>query len=113
MYFLILITVIEPTAVHTSCVCEVFQSAYPANHSTETALIRVYNDIVLSIDSHKSVVLVLLDLSAAFHTVDIFSCSQGYQPALAFDALNWFYSYLSNRTQFVTIQGVSSHVNDY
>jgi len=47
------------------------------NHSTETALIRVYNEIALSIDSRKSVVLVLLERSAAFDTVDHFSCSQG------------------------------------
>ena len=50
--------------------CEVFQSAYRAHHSTETALLRVYNDIAMSIDNQKSVVLVLLDLSAAFDTVD-------------------------------------------
>ena len=50
--------------------CEVFQSAYRAYHSTETALLRVYNDIAVSIDNQKSFVLVLLDLSAAFDTVD-------------------------------------------
>ena len=50
--------------------CEVFQSAYRAHHSTETALLRVYNEVAMSIDNQKSVVLVLLDLSAAFNTVD-------------------------------------------
>ena len=44
--------------------CAVFQSAYRAH------LRRVYNDNAMSIDNQKSVVLVLLDLSAAFHTVD-------------------------------------------
>ena len=58
--------------IDSNGLCEVFQSAYRTNHSTETALIRVYNDIALSIDSRKSVVLVLLDLSAAFDTVDHF-----------------------------------------
>ena len=58
--------------IDSNGLCEVFQSPYRANHSTETALIRVYNDIALSIDSRKSVILVLLDLSAAFDTVDHF-----------------------------------------
>jgi len=51
---------------------EVFQSAYRTNHSMETTLIMVYNDTALSIDNQKSVVLVLLDLSAVFDTVDQF-----------------------------------------
>ena len=50
--------------------CEVFQSEYRKNHSTETTLIRVYSDIATAIDKRRSVILVLLDLSAAFHTVD-------------------------------------------
>ena len=49
---------------------EVFQSAYKKLHSTETALLRVQNDILRPIDSRRSVLLVLLDLSAAFDTVD-------------------------------------------
>ena len=49
---------------------EPFQSAYKRNHSTETALIRVYNDIATAIDQQNSVILLLLDLSAAFDTVD-------------------------------------------
>ena len=49
---------------------EVFQSAYEKLHSTETALLRVQNDILRAIDSRRSVLLVLLDLSAAFDTVD-------------------------------------------
>ena len=51
---------------------EVFQSAYKKLHSTETTLLRVQNDILRAIDSSRSVLLVLLDLSAAFDTVDHF-----------------------------------------
>ena len=43
-----------------------FQSAYKTGHSCETALLRVYNDIVTTIGA----MLVLLDLSAAFDTID-------------------------------------------
>ena len=45
------------------------QSAYRKHHSTETALLCVQNDIVQAIDGKKSVILVLLDLSAAFDTI--------------------------------------------
>ena len=37
---------------------------------SETALLRVYNDVMLCIDQGKGCILVLLDLSAAFDTVD-------------------------------------------
>ena len=47
-----------------------FQSAYKAGHSCETALLIVYNDIVTTIGRGNGVMLVLLDLSAAFDTID-------------------------------------------
>ena len=46
-----------------------FQSAYRQHHSTETALLRVMNDILLKVNSQHITLLVLLDLSAAFDTV--------------------------------------------
>ena len=49
---------------------ENFQSAYKAHHSTETALLRVYNDVMFNIDRGNGTLLVLLDLSAAFDTID-------------------------------------------
>jgi len=48
---------------------EPLQSAYRMTHSTETALLKVKNDIMASIHNQKGVFLVLLDLSAAFDTV--------------------------------------------
>ena len=48
-----------------------YQSAYRKGHSTETALMQVHNDIVSAVDKKGSgVCLILLDLSAAFDTVD-------------------------------------------
>ena len=48
---------------------EKFQSAYKPNHSRETALTRIQNDLLMALDNKRGVVLVLLDLSAAFDTV--------------------------------------------
>ena len=49
---------------------EIFQSAYRQLHSTETALLRLQNDILQAVDSEGGVILVPLDLSAAFDTID-------------------------------------------
>ena len=46
------------------------QSAHREHHSTETALLKVKNDILMNMDMVHVTLLVLLDLSAAFDTVD-------------------------------------------
>ena len=56
--------------VMTNQLDETFQSAQRKFHSTETALLRVQNDIVCPLDQNKSDISLLLDLSAAFDTVD-------------------------------------------
>ena len=92
---------------------EKFQSAYRKQHSTESALLRVYNDIVCSIDNRKSVVLVLLDLSAAFDTIDQPTLLERLEKrcGITGTALKWFESYLSGRTQCVTINSTQSAPN--
>ena len=47
-----------------------YQSAYRKFHSTETALLKIHNDILSSMDDGKVTALTLLDLSAAFNTID-------------------------------------------
>ena len=49
---------------------EALQSAYRRSHSTETALLKVQSDIIESLDSGCVTVLVMLDLSAVFDTLD-------------------------------------------
>ena len=46
------------------------QSAYRKYHSTETALIRVHNDLLKAVSEKGGAILLLLDLSAAFDTID-------------------------------------------
>ena len=58
----------EHAAAH--CLFPVYQSAYRPRHSTETAVVHVLDEIFRAVDSGKVCALVLLDLSAAFDTVD-------------------------------------------
>ena len=46
------------------------QSAYKKHHSSETLLIRISNDLLIASDKNSATILILLDLSAAFDTVD-------------------------------------------
>ena len=89
---------------------EVFQSAYRHLHSTETALLRVHNDILQAVDTHGGAILVLLDLSAAFDTIDHNKFLHILEHAFGVkgDTLKWFQSYLSDRTQSVVINKESS-----
>ena len=82
-----------------------FQSAYRENHSTETALLKVNSDIMNALNSKKDVILVMLDLSAAFDTLDhsILLHRLQYRFGVNGTALHWFKSYLSDRTQSISI----------
>ena len=93
---------------------ELYQSAYKQFHSCETALIRVQNDILREIDGNSAVVLLLLDLSAAFDTVDhaILLQRMSSKFGIKGDALNWFRAYLSERSQVVYINGTTSDSYD-
>ena len=86
------------------------QSAYRPGHSTETALLKVVNDLLLSLDEGKLSVLTLLDLSAAFDTIDhtILLSRLEHVFGISGSALNWFSSYLLNRTQIVSVQNTNS-----
>ncbi len=89
---------------------EELQSAYKAQHSTETALLRVQHDIAGSMGESKAVVLVLLDLSSAFDTIDCAMLLETMNKRLGISgtALKWFESYMSNRTQRVVIGSETS-----
>ena len=89
---------------------ELNQSAYRKLHNTETALLKIFNDLLMSADDKKVSILVLLDLSAAFDTLDhsILLDRLNTTFGLSGTVLEWFKSYLINRTQSVIIDDVTS-----
>ena len=76
------------------------QSAYQAYHSTETAVTKVLADILLTLDKGDIAMLTLLDLSAAFDTVDHAILLRRIEVScgLGGAVLSWFRSYLDGRT---------------
>ena len=93
---------------------ERLQSAHKAHHSTETALLTITNDILLSLDRRDNVFLLLLDLSAAFDTVNHSLLLSRLKKSFGITGtvLQWFYSYLSARSQCFEINDTKSSVRD-
>ena len=82
-----------------------------AGHSCETALFRVYNDIVTDIGRGNGAMLVLLDLSADFGTInhDNLFCILEKYVGICENTLKLIKSYFSNRTQHVQIDNVLTY----
>ena len=86
------------------------QSAYRKHHSTETALLKVLSDTFLAADAGSVTLLGLLDLSAAFDTVDHYILLRRLHHSFGFNdvVLSWITSFLDSRTQQVEYRGVKS-----
>ncbi len=89
---------------------EQLQSADQQFHSTDTALIKVTNDILMAINQQKVVLLVLIDLSAVFDTIDYTIVLKRLSNWIGIkrNSLKWFQSYMSDRYQYVKVEGQSS-----
>ena len=89
---------------------EVLQSGYKSLHSTETALLKVSNDLRRAADKNNVSIVLNLDLSAAFETLDSGVLLDRLTKFLGIsgDALNWFKSYLTDRSQTVYFNNENS-----
>ena len=87
-----------------------FQSGYKKSHNCETVLLKIVNDIMLHLDSDSCCVLLLLDLSAAFDTVDHVELLSilYHEIGIRDNALAWFKSFLSDRVQSTCVKGSRS-----
>ena len=81
------------------------QSAYRPGHRTETALLKVVNDLYPSVNKGNISVLALLDFSSAFDTIDHPILVHRLHTDFGFTdtVLQWFSSYLSNRTHYISL----------
>ena len=86
------------------------QSGYRKHHSTETILIKLFNEIGCLLDEGRNSVLTLLDLSSAFDTVDHDILLERLQSrfGLTGSVLYWIKSYFTQRSEVVCINGTPS-----
>ena len=81
------------------------QSAYKKHNSTETILIRIWNDLLIASDEKSATIVMMLDLSAAFDTVDhdLLIKILRHEIGLGGKVLQWFTSFLKGRSQRVRL----------
>ena len=100
--------------IELNVLSEELQSAYRGFSSTETALLKIFDDTLLSLDSRQAVLVSLLDLSAAFDTVDHGILLRRLETSFGItgSALKWFESYLKDRSFRVIIKDAMSDTFD-
>jgi hypothetical protein len=88
------------------------QSAYRKHHSTETALLRITDDVHNGFGSRQSTILVALDQSAAFDCIDHSTLIRRLDHTFGVTgrALDWVRSYLHGRSTFVRWKQTSSDI---
>jgi hypothetical protein len=88
------------------------QSAYRMGHSTETALLKVVNDAVMAACDKRATVLLSLDISAAFDTIDfnILLDRVSTDFGISGRAYSWLSSFITGRSQYVAVGKAKSAV---
>ena len=84
---------------------DIFRSAYRPGISTETALIRITDDVYYALDNKCFTALIMIDMSAAFDTIDniILFHRLSHHFGINNSVLSWFRSYLNNRSHCVDV----------
>ena len=86
------------------------QSGYRGYHSTEIAIIKIMNDILVKMDNKMSTALVVIDLSSTFDLVGHNILVSQLETVFGISGLvlKWFKSYLNQRTQSISIENTCS-----
>ena len=89
---------------------EDLQSAYRRNHCTETALMKIHNDVGRAVDQGQGALLLFFDMLVAFDAVEATLLMDTLQTHIRLQgaALSWFLSYMTDRSQHVAIGGECS-----
>ena len=102
--YVILLYYIECTYLTTNKIPNIFQSAYLPHKSTESALTLITSDLLSGLNNNRGTILVLLDMSSAFDTLDHNVLIHRLSAiGITGIALNWFTSYITNRSSSVMI----------
>ena len=88
-----------------------FQSAYQKHHSCKTSLLKLTNNILWGMENQQATAMIILDLSAAFNTVDHEQLLQvlNHKFGVTGMALEWYKNYLIPRKFKVSINGIYSN----
>ena len=89
---------LNPHNLYNTC-----QSAYCPGHSTETALLKVVDDLFHSLNKGNISVLALLDFSSAFDTIDHFILGHHTDFGFTDTVLQWFSYYLTDHKHYVSL----------
>lgn len=88
----------------------VYQSAYTQHRSTEPALVRIHNDMCQAVDKTGAAAVVMLDLSAAFDTLDHPILLNRLEQLFGLQGITiqWLSSYLADRSQSIQVNSTQS-----
>ena len=94
------------THMTSNCLHENSQFAYKQHHNTETMMLGLTEEVLKGFDNNQATVIIFLDLSAAFDTIDVDKLLEILHEEIGVGGvvLDWFRSFLENRTQRVKIE---------